>query len=141
LNVATPYKDRLLDTEPPLNPGDEPYFEAAASGRLFLKICGDCGKHHHYPRGFCPHCGSQNVSWVEASGLGTIYSVSLSRRVGPTPFAIAFVTLDEGPSMMTNIVDCGDLEQVQIGQRVAVTFKTTVVGVSIPMFKPHRERS
>ena len=42
-------------------------------------------------------------------GTGTIYSVSVTRRAGPIAFAIAYVTLDEGVSMLTNIVDC-DLE-------------------------------
>jgi uncharacterized OB-fold protein len=46
------------------------------------------------------------------------------------------VTLDEGPTMMTNIVDCGDFDDVKIGQRVTVTFKKTEGGVTMPMFKP-----
>lgn len=134
--MATPYKDRALTTEPGINVGDEVYFNAAAEGRLMVKKCGDCGKFHHYPRGVCPHCGSSNVAWTQAKGTGTIYSATLTRRAGPVPYMLAYVTLDEGPTMMTNIVDCGDLEAVKIGQRVTVTFKKTEGGVSMPMFKP-----
>jgi uncharacterized protein len=44
--MATPYQERKMrDTV--LNPGDQPYFDAAAGGKLMLKKCGDCGEHHH----------------------------------------------------------------------------------------------
>ena len=133
--MATPYKDRQLNVEPAMNVGDKAYFDAAAEGKLLLKKCGDCGKHHHYPRAICPHCFSSKVDWTEARGSGTIYSCSMTRRGGPIPYCIAYVQLDEGPKMMTNIVDC-DLDTVKIGQQVKVTFKKTVAGVSLPMFTP-----
>jgi uncharacterized OB-fold protein len=132
--MATPYKDRQI-ADPAMNIGDEPYFEAAGQGKLLLKKCGDCGEIHHYPRGICPFCLSDKVSWHEAKGTGTIYTYSVTRRAGPVPYCIAYVTLDEGVSMMTNIVDC-DLDTVRIGQRVKVTFKKSQGGVSIPMFTP-----
>lgn len=130
--MATPYQDRKLP-EPVLNVGDERYFEAASQGKLLLKKCGDCNEVHHFPRGICPFCFSTNVDWVEAKGTGTIYSYSVTRRAGPIPYCIAYVTLDEGITIMTNIVDC-DLDTVKIGQKVKLTFKKTEGGVSIPMF-------
>jgi uncharacterized OB-fold protein len=56
------------------------------------------------------------------------------RRV-PEPYAIAYVTLDEGPTMMTNVVDC-ELDAVRIGQRVRVVFKPSEGGPPVPMFTP-----
>jgi len=56
------------------------------------------------------------------------------RRV-PVPYALAYVTLDEGVTMMTNIVDC-DLDSIRIGQRVRVVFKPTDGGPPVPMFAP-----
>ena len=132
--MATPYKDRPI-ADPVMNIGDEQYFEAAAQGKLLLKKCGDCGEVHHYPRGICPFCLSANVAWQEAKGTGIVYTYSVTRRGGPVPYCIAYVTLDEGVSMMTNIVDC-DLDDVRIGQRVKLTFKKSAGGVSIPMFTP-----
>jgi len=117
---------------PPVNPEIKPYFDAAAEGRLVIKKCGACGQVHHYPRALCPFCGSDRTEWVTASGHGTIYSYSVMRRV-PAPYAIAYVTLAEGPTMMTNIVDC-DLDAICIGQRVHVTFKPTDGGAPVPMF-------
>ena len=132
--MATPYQDRKLP-EPVLNVGDERYFEAAKEGKLLLKKCKDCNEVHHYPRGICPFCFSTNVDWIEAKGTGTIYSYSVTRRAGPIPYCIAYVTLDEGVTMMTNIVDC-DLDTVRIGQKVKLTFKKTEGGYAIPMFTP-----
>ena len=51
-----------------------------------------------------------------------IYTYSVMRRGAPEPYAIAYVTLAEGPTMMTNIVDC-DLDGIRIGQKVKVVFK------------------
>ena len=132
--MATPYQERKI-ADPAMNVGDEPYFEAAAQGRLVVKKCAACGAIHHYPRTLCPFCFSDKVSWLQAKGSGTIYSYSVMRRGAPIPYCIAYVTLDEGVTMMTNIVDC-DLDQVRIGQAVKVVFKKSAGGVSVPMFSP-----
>jgi len=132
--MATPAQDRKL-RDPAINPGDEPYFDAAAQGKLLVKKCNDCGEYHHYPRPFCPFCFSEKVEWVEANGTGEIYTYSVTRRGGPVPYCIGYVTLDEGPKMMTNIVDC-DLDSVKVGQKVKVVFKKTENGFSVPMFTP-----
>ena len=132
--MATPYKDRQIP-DPAVNIGDEHYYEAAGQGKLLIKKCADCGEVHHYPRGVCPFCLSDKVSWQEAKGTGKIYTYSVTRRGGPVPYCIAYVTLDEGVSMMTNIVDC-DLDTVRIGQPVKVTFKKSTGGISVPMFAP-----
>ena len=119
---------------PPMNPEVQPFFDAAAHGKLLVKRCAACGESHHYPRAICPYCGSERTEWKEASGRGTIYSWSVLRRV-PQPYALAYVTLAEGPTMMTNIVDC-DLDQIRIGQPVKVVFKPTDGGPPVPMFTP-----
>jgi uncharacterized OB-fold protein len=132
--MATPYQERKM-RDPALNPGDQPYFDAAAEGKLMLKKCADCGQHHHYPRALCPFCMSDRVQWVQAKGTGEIYTFSVSRRAGPVVYCIAYVTLDEGVKMMTNIVDC-DLDSIKVGQKVKVAFKKTEGGVSMPVFAP-----
>ena len=123
--------DEAKLADPAMNPGDEAYFAAAKEGRLLLKRCSACGKTHHYPRAICPFCWSDNVEWVEASGLGTIYPYSVTRR--GEQYCIAYVTLQEGPTLMSNIVDC-DLDRIRIGDTVRVVFKPTEGGWAIPMF-------
>ena len=130
--MPTPYRDRKIPP-PQINPGDERFFDAAAQGKLVIKRCADCGEFHFYPRPLCPFCFGDRTEWVEAAGTGTIYSFSVTRRAGPIPYAIAYVTLDEGVTMMTNVVDC-DLDAIRIGQRVRVVFKPTEGGPPVPMF-------
>jgi uncharacterized OB-fold protein len=119
---------------PPVSPETKPFWDAAAAGRLLLKRCEACREPHYYPRAICPFCGSDRTTWLEASGGGAIYSYSVFRRA-PVPYAIAYVTLDEGPTMMTNIVDA-DLDALRIGQRVRVRFTPTDGGPPVPTFAP-----
>jgi uncharacterized OB-fold protein len=132
--MATAYQERKI-RDPAMNPGDEPYFQAAAEGKLMLKKCSACGEVHHYPRALCPFCFSDKVEWTQAKGTGVIYTYSVTRRGGPVPYCIAYVTLDEGVKMMTNIVDT-DLDTIKIGQKVKVVFKKSENGTSVPMFTP-----
>jgi uncharacterized protein len=126
-------KDREL-TAPEVNPENKPFWDAAAQGKLLVKHCLACGKPHYYPRALCPFCFSDRTEWRQSTGRGTIYTYSVMRRA-PVPYAIAYVTLEEGVTMMTNIVDC-DLDQIRIGQRVKLVFKPSKDGPPVPMFMP-----
>ena len=110
------------------------FFDAARQGRFLIPVCTACNRAHWYPRAICPFCASDKVEWREASGKGTIYTFSVMRRV-KEPYVIAHVTLAEGPTMLTNIVDC-DPDSVRIGLPVAVVFQETEGGAPVPMFKP-----
>jgi len=131
--MTTPYTDRPL-AAPHVDPATEHFWAQAKEGRLCTRGCTRCGKLHWYPRPLCPFCLG-DTEWRELSGKGTIYSVSVTRKAGPIPFAIAYVALEEGVTMLTNIVDC-DLDTLSIGQRVSVVFKPAEGGAMVPMFKP-----
>ncbi|MEQ8230315.1 MAG: OB-fold domain-containing protein [Gammaproteobacteria bacterium] len=111
----------------------EPYWQAAREGRLLLKHCRACDRTHYYPRPLCPFCMSDDTAWREASGAGTVYSWSVERRAQP-PYVIAFVTLAEGPTLLTNLVDC-DPDDVAIGQAVTLGFETREEQ-PVPVFRP-----
>jgi uncharacterized OB-fold protein len=119
---------------PPVNPETKPFWEAAVQGRLLLKKCLACGQIHYYPRALCPYCLSERTEWLPASGRGSVYSYSVMRRA-PVPYAIAYVTLAEGVTIMTNLVDC-DFDKLRIGQRVKLAFKPTDGGPPVAMFTP-----
>jgi uncharacterized protein len=121
-------------TAPVVNAESQDFWNAARAGRLLIPVCTACGKAHWYPRAICPFCADDRVEWREASGKGTIYTFSVMRRV-KEPYVIAHVTLAEGPTMLTNIVDC-DFGKVRIGQAVAVVFKESENGQPVPMFRP-----
>ena len=115
-------------------PETAPFWTAAREGRFLIPGCRSCGKPHWYPRAICPFCASDQIEWRVASGKGTIYTYSVMRRA-KEPYAIAYVTLAEGPTMMSNIVDC-DFDALRVGQPVNVVFKDTENGPPVPMFKP-----
>jgi uncharacterized OB-fold protein len=119
---------------PPVNLESRPFFDAARDGRLLIKRCLACGERHYYPRALCPFCGSDRTEWIEARGHGLIYSYSVMRRV-PEPYAIAYVTLEEGVTMLTNLVDC-DFDRLRIGDPVRVAFKSAEGGEIVPVFTP-----
>jgi len=126
---------------PNVTPESQRYWEAAADGEFLLRECQECGLVYHYPRALCPDCFSDDVEWVSASGTGTVYTVSSTEHVEgwpeeTLPHVVAYVELDEGPCVMTNIVDC-DPEDVEVGTPVEVTFVDAADGdIAVPVFTP-----
>jgi uncharacterized protein len=119
---------------PAINAETQPFWDAAAQGKFLIPRCAACGKAHWYPRAICPFCFSERMAWEEASGKGRIYTYSVMRRA-PERYAIAYVTLAEGPTMMTNIVQC-DFDSLRIGQEVRLVFTPTEGGPPVPTFTP-----
>jgi uncharacterized OB-fold protein len=109
------------------------YWDAAREGKLLIKQCDTCHEPFHYPRALCPFCLSDS-SWIEASGEGTIYSYTIV-HLRDEAYVVAFVTLAEGPTMMTNIIT-SDPGSLSIGQRVHVTFAPTMGDDPVPVFVP-----
>ena len=112
----------------------EAFWTAASEGRLLLPHCPSCGRTHWYPRAICPHCLGDCRQWTEASGAGVIYSWSVMRRL-PAPIAIAYVTLAEGPVMLTNIIGC-DFDALAIGQNVKLAWQPRDNAPPLPCFTP-----
>ncbi|NLU70897.1 Zn-ribbon domain-containing OB-fold protein [Streptomyces sp. HNM0574] len=119
-----------------------PYWDAAADGRLLLRRCraAGCGRTHHYPREFCPHCWSEDGEWAEASGSARLYTWSVVHRNDLPPFGervpyvAAVVDLPEGPRMMTEVVDCPERD-LSVGMELRVTFRAEE-DVTVPVFRP-----
>ena len=125
--------ERILP-DPPIDPESAPFFMAARDGRFVIKRCGHCGNAHWYPRAVCPICFSGDTRWEDASGRATVYAFSPMRRVDP-PYTLAYVTLAEGPTMLTNLID-GDIDGWRIGQPVQVRFVDSADGTPVPCFAP-----
>ena len=125
-----------------------PYWEAAAQGRLLLRRCASCGRAHHYPREFCPHCWSEDVVWEQASGDAVLYTWSVVHVNDLPPFrdrlpyVAAVVDLAEGPRMMTAVVGC-DPAALRVGMALHVSLPTAEPGgptdpapLAAPVFSP-----
>jgi uncharacterized OB-fold protein len=132
---------QLPSPAPPVNPETEAFWSATTRGTLLLKGCRACHVIHWYPRSMCPACGSFDTEWIEASGRGTVYSFTIVRRGAPlayaeaTPYVVAHVELEEGPRIMSNIVDCQP-ERISVGDHVEVLFHPTGKSSALPRFRP-----
>lgn len=100
----------------PASSAERHYFEQLAQGRFVIPQCQDCARHHFYPRVVYPYCGSDALRWVEPSGRGEIYSTTIVRAKGGD-YTVCLVDLDEGPRLMSRVVDM-PVDAVRIGLRV-----------------------
>lgn len=109
---------------------------ALDEGRLLIQRCADCGKHVHFPREGCPHCGSAELGWVAPTGLGTVYAVTTVRRKPEAggDYNVSLVDLDEGVRLMSRVENMKPLE-LKIGQRVKARVQVTD-GRGLVLFDP-----
>ena len=124
-------------------PDTEPFWEATKRHELVYQV-NDCGEVVFYPRKYCLECGSENTDWRVSKGEGEVYTFSVvmqSRHPAFAdlgPYAVAYVDLDEGFRIMTNIVGVANpVEDIHCGMRVKVRWEYQGEGeVSLPMFEP-----
>ena len=119
----------------------EPFWDAAKEEKLLIKHCNACGKYHFYPRPFCPFCWSDDVEWYQASGKATLYTWSVVHRNDLPPFpdwipyVAAIAELEEGPRMITNVVQC-EFDGLEIGMPLEAVYYPTSEDVTIVQFRP-----
>lgn len=122
-------------------PETQHFWDGTKAGELRLQRCDACAHVYFPPRPFCPACGSRKVSVFPASGKATLYSYVINHRPVPpgftAPYAIAVVTLAEGPRMMTNIIDCPQTpEALVLDMPLKVTFEKLDDAITLPLFAP-----
>jgi uncharacterized protein len=129
----------------PLTPEAKPYWDGLKEHKLMLPKCQDCGKAFFYPRILCPHCHSRNITWIQASGKGTLYSFEivyqqLNRRFQvATPYVLAMIELAEGPRMMSNLINIEpDPKHIKCDMPVEVVYEQLTDAITIPLFQPAR---
>ena len=122
-------------------PETEAYWQGCRNHELLLQRCTRCNEFQFYPRTICSHCMNGDLVWVKASGHGQIKTFTIVRRpvseayAADVPYVVALIQLDEGPTMMSNVVQC-DPNVIQIGDSVQVLFDDWSEEVSIPKFRP-----
>ena len=125
---------------PQPTPETQHFWDGTKVGELRLQTCSRCDHTYFPPRPFCPDCGSRDVAVIKASGKGRLFSYIINHLPTPgfkAPFAVAVVELDEGPRMMSNILDCEPTpEALRLDMPLEVTFETLSDAISLPQFKP-----
>ncbi|MBW2228746.1 MAG: OB-fold domain-containing protein [Deltaproteobacteria bacterium] len=116
------------------------FWNGTLEGELRLQRCTSCEESYFPPRPFCPSCGTRDVEVYPASGRARLYSYVINHRAMPgfeSPYAIAVVELEEGPRMMTNIVECPQTpEALVLDMELEVAFQTMSDEITLPLFKP-----
>ena len=123
----------------------KPFWDAAAQQKLIMQRCQDCGAYVWTPRPSCVECGSEHIEWTQMSGKGEVYSFTVIRQVvgraasqafeKDIPYVIAWIDLNEGPRMISNVVGC-PVEGVKLGMKVSVIFDQQSPEIWLPKFKP-----
>jgi uncharacterized OB-fold protein len=127
----------------PITPEARPYWDGARDGKLMLPKCQACGKAFFYPRVRCPFCSSGDIAWFQASGRGTLYSFEIAHQIlnkafkVKPPVILAMVELEEGPRLMTNLVNVApDPTVIACDMPVEVVFEKLTDEISLPVFQP-----
>jgi len=126
---------------PRIDEVSRPYWDAAKRHELLLQKCEECG-HYRYPQGeTCPSCLSDRLEWVKVSGRGSVYTWTVFHQVyhpafkEDVPYAVVAVELEEGPRIITNLVDC-KIGDIKVGMPVEVVFDDVTEEITLPKFRP-----
>lgn len=117
------------------------YWAGCQRRELLIQRCTDCGACQFYPRLLCTRCSGRALQWVRASGRGAIRTFTIVRRAvsaayaAEVPYVVALIRLEEGPTLMSNVVGCA-VETVAIDMPVEVVFDDWPGGVTVPKFRP-----
>ena len=126
-------------------PETQPFWDGTRHGTLRVQWCRDCERFFFYPRPFCRHCFSRRIEWRPVRGRGRLHTFTVSYRGGrqapfDPPFVIAIVELDEGPRLMSNIIDVDpDPSRLKCGMRVEVVFQRVSDEITVARFRPAME--
>jgi hypothetical protein len=132
---------KYIKPMPRIDEESKGFWEACRRHELYVQRCGACGLLRHYPRALCPTCLSDQIEWVKSSGRGTVYTFTVTyQNQAPgfreeLPYVLAYVQLEEGVRLLTNIVGC-PADDVRIGMPVEVVFDDVTSEVTLPKFRP-----
>ena len=126
----------------PLSPElTRPFWEAARRHELRLPRCTTCDHVFFYPRSECPRCLSTHLEWVKVSGRARLHSFTIVQHPANTafrddvPYVYAVVQLDEGPRLVSNIVQC-DINALRVDMPLEAVFDDVTPEWTLVKFKP-----
>jgi uncharacterized protein len=119
----------------------ERYWQGCRNHELLIQYCPKCDAYQFYPRLICTGCSSRNLKWVPSSGRGKVVSYSIIHRApslaykDETPYVVALIQLEEGPTMMSNVIQCKPAD-VAVDMIVSAVFEEWSDNITIPKFRP-----
>jgi uncharacterized OB-fold protein len=119
----------------------QPFWDGAKRHELLLQKCSACGHLWFPPSARCPKCLSPEYTWAKATGRGKVWSsIVMWQSYFPSfetdiPYNVAYVELEEGPRLMTNIIGCEN-DAIYCDMAVEVVFEDVTAEISLPKFRP-----
>lgn len=119
----------------------KPFWEGCKRHELLLPCCEKCGQWWFPPGPTCPNCWSTDWAWKKTSGRGKIYSFGVYHRVyhrgfeAEMPYVLAIVQLDEGPRLVSNVIE-GGRKELQCDLPVEVFFEDITEDTTLYKFRP-----
>jgi uncharacterized OB-fold protein len=128
---------------PQITNDSEAFWQSTHKHQMKLQRCSRCGKFRFYPSEACHFCASLEYEWIPVSGRGKIHTYTVLERARGTPYehntpiTIVLVELDEGPIVMSNLVDFDD-EDLEIDTPVTMDYEDVTDTVTVFVFRPDR---
>lgn len=126
---------------PRINGDNRGFWDGCRDHTLKFQQCSDCGHVRWPPADLCPACLSRGHDFLESRGLGRIHTFAVYHQAfhpafaADLPYTVAIVALDEGPRLLTNIVQCPP-EAVRCDMRVTVVWEAVDDTITLPKFRP-----
>ena len=134
-------KPKAAPIRPAINDVNRPFWDGCRSGQLKVQRCSDCGRLRYPASVVCPECLGSGAEWQPVSGKGQVFSFVVFHRgyhpawEGKVPYNVALIELDEGPIMLSNVVEV-DNAKLEVGLPVRAAFDAMDDSLAIPVFKP-----
>jgi uncharacterized OB-fold protein len=125
---------------PLITTSNKPFWDAARRHELVIYKCRNCGAAYSQVTA-CTACDKPDMAWVKVGGKGEVFTFCVYHQPfhpawkDDIPYNVAYVKLDEGPLLMTNIVGCAN-EDIHIGIPVEVVFEDINEQVTLLKFRP-----
>ena len=125
---------------PAVTTTNRPFWEAARRHELVVYGCMNCGTLYSQVTD-CTACDSPRMEWIKVGGRGQVFTFCVFQQAfhaawqDDIPYNVAYIKLDEGPLLISNIVDCAN-EDIFIGMPVTVVFDDISEEITLPKFAP-----
>mgnify|MGYP003631306360 CR=1 FL=1 len=125
---------------PVIDETNAPYWESLRRDQLSFQQCNSCDNKWLPARSECPKCLSPDIKWKAASGHARLISwVVYHKAFHPSfadrlPYNVAIVELNEGPRLISNILDLADPSELAIEMPLQLVVRDEH-GVAIPAFR------
>jgi len=119
----------------------KPFWEAAKRHELMMPRCKTCDRLFFYPREVCPHCLKSDLEWVKLSGMGRLHTFTVVHQPAnaafapDVPYIYAMVQLDEGPRIISTLVDCPP-QDARVDMRLTAVFDDVTPDWTLVKFRP-----